>query len=143
MRRCALLFHEADSLLRSTNAVLQEPQNCTWLSKASALVDLAPPNESVSLRSEVTIDVYNTQRTLLARKSRLIRVRYFECHPNCPSLSAAEVNQSFLRRANQFSSAPAARVRQHELATTSAAAQTAYKHSPAATVHAARRRGAA
>jgi len=58
-------------------------------------------------------------------------------------LSAAEVNQSFLRRANQFSSAPAARVRQHELATTSAAAQTAYKHSPPATVQAARRRGAA
>ena len=79
----APLFHEADSLLSSTNAVLQEPQNCTWLSKASALVDLAPPNESVSLRSEVTIDVYNTQRTLLARKSRLIRVRDFECHPNC------------------------------------------------------------
>ena len=54
-----------------------------WLSKASALVDLASPDESVSLRSEDTIDVYNTQRTLLARKSRLIRVRDFECHLNC------------------------------------------------------------
>ena len=82
-RLCAPLFHEAYGRLCSTNAVLQEPQNCTWLSKASALVDLAPPNESVSLRSEVTIDVYNTQRTLLARKSRLIRVRDFECHLNC------------------------------------------------------------
>ena len=80
--------------------------------------------------------------------SRSQRSTHFECaylsamRTAC-SLSAAEVNQSFLRRANQFSSAPAARVRQHELATTSAAVQTAYKHSPAATVQAARRRGAA
>ena len=64
VRLCAPLFHEAYAWLCSTNAVLQEPQNCTWLSKASALVDLAPPNESVSLRSEDTIDVYGAQRTL-------------------------------------------------------------------------------
>ena len=78
---CAPLFHEAYGRLSSTNAALQ----CFsyFCSQKLVPLSLAAPHESVSPRSEVTIDVYNTQRTLPARKSRLIRVRDFELGLNC------------------------------------------------------------